>query len=50
MRNLIGVRTEEAAFTFCKVNSDAPFHGPFFEVIEGLLNGVSGFQWIGGGD
>jgi len=33
---LDGVCTEEATFTFSRVNWEAPFPGPFFKVIEGL--------------
>jgi len=46
---LVGNRTEKAAFTFCGDNWKAPFQGSFFEVVEGLLDGVSSFQWITGG-
>jgi len=31
------VHTEEVAFTFCRINSETSFQGPFFEVVKGLL-------------
>jgi len=40
MRSLMGVRTEEAAFTFCRVNCEVPFQGPFFNMVEDLLDRV----------
>jgi len=46
MRSLMGVRTEEATFTFSGVDWEAPFQGSFFMVIEGLLDRVGNFQWI----
>jgi len=49
MRSLMGVRTEEATFTICGVDWEAPFQGPFFKVIEGLLDRVGSFQRIRGG-
>jgi len=42
----MGVLTEEPAFTLCRVNQEAPFQGQFFKVVEGILDGVSNFQWI----
>jgi len=36
------VRTEEATFTFSGFDWEAPFQRPFFKVIEGLLDRVSG--------
>jgi len=36
MRNLMGVRTEEATFTFSSVKWEVPFQGPFFKAVEGL--------------
>jgi len=47
---LDGVCTEEATFIFSGVDWEAPFQGSLFEVIEGLLNSVSSFQWIRGGE
>jgi len=49
MRSLMGVHTAKATFRFFGVNWEAPFQEPFFEVVEGLLDGVSSFQWIRGG-
>jgi len=49
MQSLMGFRTEEAAFTFCEVNWEAPFQGPFFEVVEDFLDGLGSFQWVRGG-
>jgi len=46
MRGLIGVRTEEVTFTFNGVDCEAPFQGPFFKVIEGLLDRVGSFQQV----
>jgi len=46
MRSLMGVRTEETTFTFSGVDWEAPFQGPFFKVIEGLLDRVGSFQRI----
>jgi len=43
------VHTEEATFTFSKVNWEAPFHRPFFTVIEGLLDSLGSLQRVGGG-
>jgi len=48
MRSLMGVRTEEATFTFCGVDWAAPFQGPFFKVVESLLDSVDSFQWVRG--
>jgi len=42
----MGVRTEEATFTFSRVDWEAPFQGPFFKVIEGLLDKVGSFQRV----
>jgi len=44
--SLVGVHTEEVAFTFCWVNWESPLQGPFFEVVEGLLDSVLSFLWI----
>jgi len=44
---LMRVRTEEATFTFSRVDY-APFHGPFFKVVEGLLDSVGSFQRVRG--
>jgi len=30
MRSLMRVHTEKSSFTFCRINSEAPFQGPFF--------------------
>jgi len=49
MRSLMGIRTEEATFTFIGVDWEAPFQEPFFKVVEGLLDSVSSFQWVWGG-
>jgi len=49
MRDLIGVRTEEATFTFSGVDWEVPFQRPFFKVIKGLLDRVGSFQQIRGG-
>jgi len=49
MRSLMGVRTEEATFTFSGVDWKVPFQGPFFKVIEGLLNRVGNFQRVRSG-
>jgi len=46
LRSLVGVLAEEAAFVLCRVNWEAPFQGPFFEVIDDFLNGMRGFSWI----
>jgi len=43
MRSLMGVRTE-ATFTFSGINWEAPFQGPFFKVVEGLLDSVGSFS------
>jgi len=48
-RGLMGVRTEEATFTFSRVDWEAPFQGPFFKMIEGLMDRVGNFQWVRGG-
>jgi len=45
----MGVRTEEATFTFSGVDWEAPFQGSFFKVIKGLLDRVGSFQWVRGG-
>jgi len=49
MRILMGVRTEEATFTFSRVDWEAPFQGPFFKMVDGLLDSVGSFQRVGGG-
>jgi len=49
MRSLMGIRTEEATFTFIGIDWEAPFHGPFFKVIEGILNRMGSFQCVRGG-
>jgi len=49
MRTLTGVYTEEATFTFSGVDWEAPFWGPFFKVVEGLLDSMGSFQWVRGG-
>jgi len=46
---LDGVRTEEAIFTFRGVDWEVPFQGPFFKVVEGLLDSVGSFQRVSGG-
>jgi len=46
MRSLMGVRTEEATFTFSGVDWEARFQGPFFKVIEGFLDRVGSFQRV----
>jgi len=46
MRSLMGVRTEEATFTYIRVNWEAPFQKPFFKVVEGLLDIVGSFHWV----
>jgi len=43
---LMGVRAEEATFTFSEIDWEAPFQGPFFKVIEGFLNRVDSFQRV----
>jgi len=43
------VHTEEATFTFKGVDREAPFQGPFFNVVEGLLDSVSSFLRVRGG-
>jgi len=43
MRSLMGVRTEEATFTFSGVDLKAPFQRLFFKVIKGLLDRMSSF-------
>jgi len=48
MRGLMGVRTEEATFTFSGVDWVAPFQRPFFKVIEGLVDRVGSFQRVRG--
>jgi len=40
-KKLGGVHAEEATFTFCGVNWETPFQGPFFEVVDGFLDGIS---------
>jgi len=45
---LMGIRTEEATFTYIGVDWEAPFQRPFFKVIEGLLNRVGSFQRVRG--
>jgi len=45
----MGARTEEATFTFSGVDWETPFQGPFFKVIEGLLDRVGSFQRVKGG-
>jgi len=42
----MGVRTEEATFTFSGVNWEAPFQGTLFKVIMGLLDRVGSFQRV----
>jgi len=49
MRSLMGVPTEEATFTFSRFDWEAPFQGPFFKVIEGLLDRVGSFYRVRGG-
>jgi len=49
MRGLMGVRTEEATFTFIGADWEAPFQKTFFKVIEGLLDGVGRIQRVRGG-
>jgi len=34
----MGARTEEATFTFSGVDWETPFQGPFFKVVEVLLD------------
>jgi len=46
MRSLMEVRTEEVTFTFNGVNWEAPFQGPFLNVVEGCLENVGSFQWV----
>jgi len=48
MRRLVGVRAEEAAFTFSGVDWEAPFQGPFFKVVKDLLNSVGSLHRVGG--
>jgi len=43
------VHTEKAAFTFSRVNWEVSFQGPFFKVVESLLDSVISFQLIRGG-
>jgi len=43
MRSLIGVRIEEATFTFSGIDWEAPFQRPFFKVVKSLLDGVGSF-------
>jgi len=43
MRSLVRVQAEKVAFTFCGVNWDTPFQGPFFEVVEVILDGMHSF-------
>jgi len=45
----MGVRTEEATFTFSGVYWEVPFQGPFFKVIVGLLDTMGSFQRVKGG-
>jgi len=49
MRSLVGVRAEKAAFTFSGVDWEAPFQGPFFKVVKGLLISVGRLQRVGRG-
>jgi len=44
MRSLMWARTEEAAFTFSGVDWETPFQGPFFKVVESLLDSMDSFQ------
>jgi len=46
MRSLMEVRTEEATFTFSGDDWEAPFQGPFFKVVESLLNSIGSFQLV----
>jgi len=46
MQSLMGVQTEEATFTFSRVDWEVPFQRPFFKVDEGLLDSVGSFQWV----
>jgi len=43
MRSLVEVYAEEAVFRFFEVNWETPFQGPFFKVVESLLDGMRGF-------
>jgi len=49
MRSLMGVHTEEATLTFSGIDWEAPFQGPFFNVVESLLDSVGNFQRVWGG-
>jgi len=49
MRSLMGVRTEEATFTFSGVDWEAPFQEPFFKVVEDFMDSVGSFQRVRGG-
>jgi len=46
MRSLMGVHIEEATFTFSGVDWEGLFQGPFFKVVEGLLDSVGSFQQV----
>jgi len=45
---LVGIRTVEATFAFSAVDWEVPFQGPFFKLIEGLLDRVGSFQQVRG--
>jgi len=47
MRSLVGVYAKGAS-AFCKVNWEEPFEAPFFDVVEGFLDGKRGFCWVKG--
>jgi len=42
----MGVRSEEATFTYIEVDWKAPFQRPFFKVVEGFLDRVGSFQRV----
>jgi len=46
----MGVSIEEVTFTFSGVDWEAPFQGPFFKVVEDLLDSVGSFQQFRGED
>jgi len=49
MCGLMGIRAEEATFTFIGVDWEASFQRPFFKLIGGFLDRVGSFQRAKGG-
>jgi len=48
MQSLMGVRSEESTFTFSGVDWEAPFQGPFFKVVEDILDTLGSLQRVRG--